>query len=122
MSQKANLQKQIDDLCAELDITEPRYTNNMTIKELEKIVDDLEGRLSDPPEPKFEIEEIQANGQTLEVTPDEALVEVEALKCFEFVDHEGRTCQLSPDKKKAGEMLAEKAAKAQSAGLVKIVS
>ena len=45
MSKKENLQKQIDDLCKELGITEPQYTSKTTEAQLNTIIDELEAKL-----------------------------------------------------------------------------
>ncbi|MGL1103413.1 hypothetical protein ACSTLM_04390 [Vibrio parahaemolyticus] len=45
MSKKENLQKQIDDLCKELGITEPQYTSKTTEAQLNNIIDELEAKL-----------------------------------------------------------------------------
>ncbi|HAS6644270.1 TPA: hypothetical protein I7259_11510 [Vibrio parahaemolyticus] len=45
MSKKENLQKQIDDLCKELGITESQYTSKTTEAQLNNIIDELEAKL-----------------------------------------------------------------------------
>jgi len=45
MSRKENQRKRIDDLCAELGITEPQYTDRTTEVQLNEIIDDLEEKL-----------------------------------------------------------------------------
>ncbi|GAJ77649.1 hypothetical protein JCM18905_3544 [Vibrio sp. JCM 18905] len=45
MSKKENLQKQIDDLCKELGITESHYTSKTTEAQLNNIIDELEAKL-----------------------------------------------------------------------------
>ncbi|WP_165311047.1 hypothetical protein [Vibrio ziniensis] len=47
MTNKEMLQKRIDELCKELGITEPQYTDKTTEKQLNILIDDLEAKLPD---------------------------------------------------------------------------
>ncbi|WP_417519829.1 hypothetical protein [Marinobacter sp.] len=47
MSKKQLLQKRIDELCQELGITEPKYTDKTTEAQLNTIIDELEALLPD---------------------------------------------------------------------------
>ncbi|MDF4625041.1 hypothetical protein [Vibrio parahaemolyticus] len=47
MSSKEHLQKHIDGLCEELNITKSPYKSNTSVTELQKIIDDLEDQLPD---------------------------------------------------------------------------
>ncbi len=45
MSQKQQLQKHIDGLCEELEITEPQYNSKTKVEQLQAIIDELEAKL-----------------------------------------------------------------------------
>ncbi|EGR2554634.1 hypothetical protein DX887_02475 [Vibrio alginolyticus] len=47
MSRKENLKKRVDELCKELGITEPQYSDKTTEAQLNKVIDDLEAKLPD---------------------------------------------------------------------------
>ncbi|NMU67153.1 hypothetical protein HKA89_00040, partial [Vibrio parahaemolyticus] len=47
MSRKENLKKRVDELCKELGITEPQYSDKTTESQLNKVIDDLEAKLPD---------------------------------------------------------------------------
>ena len=47
MSSKEHLQKHIDSLCEDLNITKSPYKSNTSVTELQKIIDDLEDQLPD---------------------------------------------------------------------------
>ncbi|EJB8455074.1 hypothetical protein MW332_004930 [Vibrio parahaemolyticus] len=47
MSSKEHLQKHIDGLCEELNVTKSPYKSNTSVTELQKIIDDLEEQLPD---------------------------------------------------------------------------
>ncbi|MCR9549214.1 hypothetical protein [Vibrio antiquarius] len=47
MSRKENLKKRVDELCKELGITEPQYSDKTTEPQLNKVIDDLEAKLPD---------------------------------------------------------------------------
>jgi len=47
MSRKENLKKRVDELCKELGITEPQYSDKTTEPQLNKVIDELEAKLPD---------------------------------------------------------------------------
>lgn len=67
MSRKDNLKKRIDELCGELNITEPQYDNKTTEAQLNVIIDELEAKLPDGDESENEDEEqSQAQGNDVD--------------------------------------------------------
>jgi hypothetical protein len=57
MSRKDNLKKRIDELCGELNITEPQYDDKTTEAQLNAIIDELEAKLPDGDESENEDED-----------------------------------------------------------------
>lgn len=67
MSRKDNLKKRIDELCGELNITEPQYDDKTTEAQLNAIIDELEAKLPDGDESENEDEEqSQAQGNDVD--------------------------------------------------------
>jgi len=67
MSRKDNLKKRIDELCGELNITEPQYDDKTTEAQLNAIIDELEAKLPDGDESENEDEDqSQAQGNDVD--------------------------------------------------------
>ena len=83
---KQPYQEQIDNLCKELGITEPQYTEKTTIQELEAIIDNLEAQLPDEEDESTNLEqpdtskEAESSNDEVEITlsddiPDDAEID-----------------------------------------------
>ncbi|EJB8454882.1 hypothetical protein MW332_004730 [Vibrio parahaemolyticus] len=72
MSSKEHLQKHIDGLCEELNVTKSPYKSNTSVTELQKIIDDLEDQLPDDNDDEL------AGAQVLDDANDE-LVDAQVL-------------------------------------------